>query len=146
MVNTDKGVFMNNAEYELWNGKWDPELICRLLKTYIQTEDGTVFIRIGNGNCVDMTGAIAMAERLCPGVLSVFTIQRGAKPGDLDIPDTAYHREAADSEWYCIPHTEMQKRISNEQIVAIMATAWNENADEVRARYPHKGSVRRTFD
>ena len=117
---------MNNAEYELWNGKFDDKLACRLLKTYIQIEDMTVFIRIGNGNCVDMTGAIAMAERLCPGVLSVFTIQRGAKPGDIDIPDTAYHRNTADSEWYCIPHIEMQKRISHEQIVYIMAIAWKE--------------------
>jgi hypothetical protein len=117
---------MNNAEYELWNGKWDDELMCHLLKTYVQTEDGTVFLRIGDDDCVDMDGAIAMAERLCPGVLSVLTIQRGAKPGDLDIPDTAYHRETVDSEWYCIPHTEMQKRLSDEQIVEIMAIAWNE--------------------
>lgn len=116
-----------NAAYEEWNGPWSDELQCRLNGTYIDQENHAVYLRIGTGNCVDMGGAISMAERLCPGVLFVATFCRGERAGDLDTPDTAYQRKSVGEPWVVIPHEVMRSRITQEQLKEIMREAWKEN-------------------
>lgn len=114
-----------NAAHEAWNGPWNPQLQCCLNGTYADRKNKTVYLRIGTGHCVDMSGAIDLSKGLLPDVDTVITICRGASPGCLDVPDTAYQLDEC-GEWFSIHHTTVQDRLSPEHIRSLMQVAWTE--------------------
>jgi hypothetical protein len=65
-------------------GIWHPDLQCKLVSVRA-TYDGSVTFNLPDDNCVDMGGAIRIAQAVMPNVATIYT-QQG------HIPDVMYTR------------------------------------------------------
>ena len=104
----------------LSEGIWRRDLVCNMVGIEYDTASRVGLLWLRHGNCTHMPGAIDLFLAIDPAVEMIFTIQRGERPGDPDIPDTAYSRGRRNppspslsmAEWYSIPHGAIQERLA----------------------------------